>query len=182
MNQVSEGSCPFLSLSKNSWSNLIQYFSLWVDKAICTFIYYLYSVMEGWYSWMQRSTLYLLKGIVSIKSFQYFWTQGSILKITYFQRSTSSYQPNKQTNPEVHTELPNYLYFNWTWASLVAQMVKNLPAMRETWVQSLGLEDPLPEEGNGCPLPVFWPGEFYGLYSPWRCKESDTRLSDLPFH
>ena len=28
-------------------------------------------------------------------------------------------------------------------ASLVAQMVKNLPAMQETWVQSLGLEDPL---------------------------------------
>ena len=22
--------------------------------------------------------------------------------------------------------------------------------------------------------PVFWPGEFHGLYSPWRCKESDT--------
>ena len=30
--------------------------------------------------------------------------------------------------------------------SLVAQMVKNLPAMQETWVQSLGQEDPL-EEG-----------------------------------
>ena len=29
------------------------------------------------------------------------------------------------------------------WASLVAQMVKNLPAMQETWVQSLGWEDPL---------------------------------------
>ena len=29
------------------------------------------------------------------------------------------------------------------WASLVAQMVKNLPAMPETWVQSLGGEDPL---------------------------------------
>ena len=28
-------------------------------------------------------------------------------------------------------------------ASLVSQMVKRLPAMRETWVQSLGLEDPL---------------------------------------
>ena len=27
------------------------------------------------------------------------------------------------------------------WASLVAQMVKNLPAMQETWVQSLGWED-----------------------------------------
>ena len=29
------------------------------------------------------------------------------------------------------------------WASLLAQMVKNLPAMQETWVQSLGREDPL---------------------------------------
>ena len=32
------------------------------------------------------------------------------------------------------------------WASRVAQTVKNLPAVRETWVQSLGWEDPL-EEG-----------------------------------
>ena len=32
------------------------------------------------------------------------------------------------------------------WASLVAQLVKNLPAMQETWVQSLGWEDAL-EEG-----------------------------------
>ena len=30
-----------------------------------------------------------------------------------------------------------------TKASLVAQMVKNLPAMQQTWVQSLGWEDPL---------------------------------------
>ena len=29
------------------------------------------------------------------------------------------------------------------WASLVAQKIKNLPAMQETWVQSLGWEDPL---------------------------------------
>ena len=32
------------------------------------------------------------------------------------------------------------------WASLVAQMVKNLPAVRETLVRSLGQEDPLEEE------------------------------------
>ena len=31
----------------------------------------------------------------------------------------------------------------YTWASLVAQLVKNPPAMRETWVQSLSSEDPL---------------------------------------
>ena len=34
-----------------------------------------------------------------------------------------------------------------TWASLVAQLVKNLPAVWETWVQSLSWEDPL-EKGK----------------------------------
>ena len=33
-----------------------------------------------------------------------------------------------------------------SWAFLVAQMIKNLPAMCETWVQSLGREDPLEKE------------------------------------
>ena len=36
--------------------------------------------------------------------------------------------------------------FTYKGASLVAQMVKNLPAKRETWVQSLGWEDPLEKE------------------------------------
>ena len=35
----------------------------------------------------------------------------------------------------------------YSWASLMAQLVKNLPAMRETWVRSLGWEDPL-EKGK----------------------------------
>ena len=34
----------------------------------------------------------------------------------------------------------------YSWASLVAQLVKNLPAMRETWVRSLGWEDTLEKE------------------------------------
>ena len=34
----------------------------------------------------------------------------------------------------------------YSWASLVAQMLKNPPAMQETWVQSLGWEDPLEED------------------------------------
>ena len=58
------------------------------------------------------------------------------------------------------------------WASLVAQLVKNLPAMWETWVRSLGWEDPLEKET--VTHPVFWPGEFHGLCSPWGRKESDT--------
>ena len=34
----------------------------------------------------------------------------------------------------------------WLWASLVAQTVKNLPAMQETQVRSLGWDDPLEKE------------------------------------
>ena len=52
-------------------------------------------------------------------------------------------------------------------------MVKNLPAIQETWVQSLGQEDPL-EEGTA----IFLPRESHGQRSlagcsPWGRKESD---------
>ena len=59
----------------------------------------------------------------------------------------------------------------------MAQLVKNQPAMWETWVRSLGWEDPL-EKGKAITL-VFWPGEFHGLCSPRGRKELDTteRLS-----
>ena len=39
-----------------------------------------------------------------------------------------------------------YLDFGVKWASLVAQRLKHLPAMWETWVRSLGWEDPLEKE------------------------------------
>ena len=61
--------------------------------------------------------------------------------------------------------------FQYSWAFLMAQLVKNPPAMWETWVQSLGWEDPL-EKGK-LPTPVFWAGEFHELCSPWGCKELD---------
>ena len=60
----------------------------------------------------------------------------------------------------------------YSWASLVAQLVKNPPAMWETWVLFLLWEDPM-EKGKAT-NPVFWPGEFHGLCSPWGHKESDT--------
>ena len=60
--------------------------------------------------------------------------------------------------------------------SLVAQTVKNLPAMPETWVQSLGQEDPL-EEGKTQSSILAWRipmdrGSWQG-YSPWGHKELD---------
>ena len=55
-------------------------------------------------------------------------------------------------------------------ASLVAQLVKSLPAMRETWVQSLDQEDPLEEEmathSNILAWRMPWTEE-PGGYSPW---------------
>ena len=65
--------------------------------------------------------------------------------------------------------------------SLVAQMVKKLPVMWETWVPSLGWEDPL-EKGKATHSSILpWPGEFHGLCSPWGRKELDMteRLSLL---
>ena len=56
-------------------------------------------------------------------------------------------------------------------ASLVAQLVKNL---NEVWRPRF---DPwvgkIPWRRERLPTPVFWPGEFHGLYSR-ACKESDT--------
>ena len=62
--------------------------------------------------------------------------------------------------------------FSVVWASLMAQLVKNLPAVQETWVLS-------PGEGNGNSTPVFLPVEFHGQrslagYSPWGHTKSDT--------
>ena len=72
-------------------------------------------------------------------------------------------------------------------ASLVAQLVKNLPAMRETWVPSLGWEDPL-EKGK-------YPGrlgysrifQYPGLENSVDCivhgaAKSQTGLSAFHFH
>ena len=61
----------------------------------------------------------------------------------------------------------------------MAQTVKHLSAMQETWVRSLGWEDPLEKEMVA--HPVFLPGKSHGPgslvgYRPWDRKESDTIL------
>ena len=65
----------------------------------------------------------------------------------------------------------------YSWASLVTQLVKNLPAMWETWVQSLGRS---PGEGKGYPF------QYSGLensmdYIVYGVTKSQTRLSDFHF-
>ena len=60
----------------------------------------------------------------------------------------------------------------YSWVSLVAQLVKNPPAMWETWVRSLGWEDPL-EKGKATHSSILaWRSPWD--HSPWDHKESDT--------
>ena len=59
--------------------------------------------------------------------------------------------------------------------TLVALLVKNPPAMRETWVPSLGGEDPL-EKGKATHSSVL------AWRFPWGVTKSQTRLNDFHFH
>ena len=68
----------------------------------------------------------------------------------------------------------------YSWASLVAQLVKNPPAVWESWVRSLGWEDLL-KKGKGPPL------QYSGLENPMDCivrgvAKSRAQLSDSYFH
>ena len=61
-------------------------------------------------------------------------------------------------------------------ASLITQLVKNLPAIQKTWVRSLGWGDPWRRVWQ--PTPVFLPGKSHRQrslvgYSPWGHKELD---------
>ena len=67
----------------------------------------------------------------------------------------------------------------FSWAFLVAQLVKNPPTMRETWVRSLGWKDPL-EKGKATHSSIL------AWRIPWTIvhgvAKSCTRLSDFHFH
>ena len=70
-----------------------------------------------------------------------------------------------------------------TLTSLVAQMVKRLSTMWETWVRSLGQEDPLEKEmeihSSTIAWKIPWTEEPGRLYSPRGRKESDTELQKV---
>ena len=98
-------------------------------------------------------------------------------------------QPSVKSNSGSHgSSMSGKLEGIFSWASVVAQLVKNLPAMQETWVQSLDWDGTIPWRRERLPTPVFWPGEFHGDSmensmgrSPWGRKESDM-TEDFHFH
>ena len=65
-----------------------------------------------------------------------------------------------------------------SWVSLVAQLVRIcLQCGRrgfDPWIAKI------PWRRERLPTPIFWPGEFHGLYSPWGCKELD--MTKFYFH
>ena len=89
--------------------------------------------------------------------------------------------PGLGRSPEEGTGYP----LQYSWASLVAQLVKNLPTMWETWIPSLHWEDPL-EEGMATHSSILawripmdrgaWSAIVHGVAKSW------TGLSDFCFH
>ena len=59
----------------------------------------------------------------------------------------------------------------YSWVSLMAQLVKNLPACGRPGFNPK--VEKISWRRERLPTPVFWPGEFHGQYSPWGCRESD---------
>ena len=78
--------------------------------------------------------------------------------------------PGSGRSPGERTGYP----LQYSWASLVTQLVKNLPAMWETWVRSLCWEDPL-EKGKATHSSIL------AWRIPWGCKELDT-IEQLSLH
>ena len=68
---------------------------------------------------------------------------SSVGKESFCNAGDSGWIPGSERSPGEGISYP----LQYSWASLVAQLVKNLPAMWETWVRSLGWEDPL-EKGK----------------------------------
>ena len=62
----------------------------------------------------------------------------------------------------------------YSWASLVAQLVKNLSATGRPGFDPWAWKIPCRKR---LPTPVFWPGEFHGLCSPWGHREGNDRVT-----
>ena len=91
------------------------------------------------------------------------------MKIRNIKQLDQDYTVNKKKNLNCNPDMSD---------ALVTQTVKNPPEMQETWVLSLGWDDPL-EKGTANHSSILawripWIEEPGRLYSPWGHKELDT--------
>ena len=116
----------------------------------------------------------ILKWDTGISNYCYLFFPSFLFCFIYFGKvsisyeRTQTYQDRKTRHCSSQETILLMLMFQHPLASLVAQMVKNLPAMWETWVRSLGWEDFL-EEGMQH-TPVFLPGESLWTEEPGRLQ------------
>ena len=98
-----------------------------------------------------------------ISSMKTYWgcPGGPVSKESVCNAGDPSSIPGLGRSPEKGNVYP----LQYSWASLVIQLLKNPPAMQETWVQSLGWE------GNGYPI------QYSGLENSIDCRSSQFRLS-----
>ena len=155
--------CSVVSDSSTPWTTARQASLSFTSSGVCT-------DSCPWNQWCYPT---LSSSIVSFSCPQSFPASASFPTSQLFASGSQSIGASAS---ELVPPLSIFLFF-FGGASLVAQMVKNLSAMQETWVWSLGWEDPLEKEW--LPTPVFLPRESHGQRSladcsPWGRKESDT--------
>ena len=93
------------------------------------------NTVERHYKWGIYSEIFYTRGLGSLKDFP----GSSAGKESACNAGDPGLIPGSGRTPGEGIGYP----LQYSWASLVAQMVKNLTAMWDTWVQSLGWEDPL---------------------------------------
>ena len=107
--------------------------------------------------------------------FFFFLLKGNNLKIYDFLRCFAKFRlfcRNRDFSLCIVLSFLALFFSHWT--SLVAQLVRNPPAMQETWVQTLGWENPL-EKGTATHSSIpDW--EFHGLYIVHGAAELDTAV------
>ena len=121
-----------LSSHENTWKNLSAYYS--VKETNVKLAHYMFTTI--WHSGEGKTMKIVKRWVFSRgQDFPY----SSVDKESTCNAGDSGSTPGSGRSTEEGIGYP--LWFSW--ASLVVQLVKNPPAMQETWVWSLGWEDPL---------------------------------------
>ena len=145
---------------------------------------------QHWAHWLSLNSLLILPFACQFLALLLFMLLISFyfpLLILFFTLPDSSVGKESACNAGDHGSIPGLgrspgegigCPLQDSWASLLAQLVKNLPTMRETWVQFLGWEDPLEKRKSS-------PSSVLAWRIPWTAHgvaNSRTRLSDFHFH